>query len=47
LLCSVADLTRRDCEEFLALAPKVPVHAQTQIDSLRRANAALAMSPDS
>jgi propanol-preferring alcohol dehydrogenase len=39
---SVANLTRRDGEEFLALAPKVPVRAQTQIYSLRQANEALA-----
>src|SRR5712692_4915591 len=29
-VCSVANLTRRDGEEFLALAPKVPVRTQIQ-----------------
>jgi propanol-preferring alcohol dehydrogenase len=38
---SVANLTRRDGEEFLALAPQVPVRAQTQIYPLAEANRAL------
>ena len=29
-ICSVANLTRRDGEEFLALAPRVPVRTETQ-----------------
>jgi len=42
-LCSVANLTRRDAEEFLALAPKVPVRTETQVLPLARANEALAL----
>jgi propanol-preferring alcohol dehydrogenase len=38
---SVANLTRRDGEEFLALAPKVPVRAQIQTFPLSDANLAL------
>jgi propanol-preferring alcohol dehydrogenase len=41
-LCSVANLTRADAREFLALAPLVPIRAQTQSFPLREANAALA-----
>ena len=40
-LCSVANLTRRDGEEFFALAPKVPVRTSTQIFPLVEANVAL------
>lgn len=40
-LRSVANLTRRDGEEFLALAPKIPVHTQVQDFSLEEANTAL------
>jgi propanol-preferring alcohol dehydrogenase len=40
-ICSVANLTRRDGEEFLALAPLVPVKAAVQIFPLARANEAL------
>ena len=39
---SVANLTRRDAEEFLALAPKVPVRTSVEIFPLERANEALA-----
>ncbi|MBN9561377.1 MAG: zinc-dependent alcohol dehydrogenase family protein [Alphaproteobacteria bacterium] len=39
---SVANLTRRDAEEFLALAPQVPVRTETQLYPLARANQALA-----
>ncbi len=39
---SVANLTRKDGEEFLALAPKIPVRTETQRFSLEDANAALA-----
>jgi alcohol dehydrogenase, propanol-preferring len=38
---SVANLTRRDGEEFLALAPRVPVHTEIQVYPLQEANSAL------
>jgi propanol-preferring alcohol dehydrogenase len=38
---SVANLTRKDGEEFLALAPRVPVHTEVQPFPLEEANAAL------
>jgi propanol-preferring alcohol dehydrogenase len=41
-LCSVANLTRRDGEEFFALAPKVPVRTTVQTLPLAEANEALA-----
>jgi propanol-preferring alcohol dehydrogenase len=41
VLRSVANLTRRDGEEFLALAPKVPVRTTTQAFPLAEANEAL------
>lgn len=41
MLRSVANLTRRDAEEFLALAPKVPVKTHVQRYPLQQANAAL------
>ena len=40
-LRSVANLTRRDAEEFLALAPDVPVRTETTLYPLARAIAAL------
>jgi propanol-preferring alcohol dehydrogenase len=40
-LCSVANLTRRDGEEFMALAPKVPVRTDIQTFRLDEANEAL------
>jgi propanol-preferring alcohol dehydrogenase len=40
-LLSVANLTRRDGEEFLALAPQVPVHTEVHTYPLERANDAL------
>ena len=40
-ICSVANLTRRDGEEFLALAPQIPVRTETKIFALERANEAL------
>ncbi len=40
-ICSVANLTRRDGAEFMALAPKVPVRTEVQIFSLENANEAL------
>jgi len=42
VLRSVANLTRQDGEEFLALAPKVPVRTVTQSFPLEQANEALA-----
>ena len=39
---SVANLTRRDGEEFLALAPTVPIHSEVTVFPLAEANAALA-----
>jgi alcohol dehydrogenase, propanol-preferring len=38
---SVANLTRQDGEEFLALVPQVPVHTHVQCFPLREANEAL------
>ncbi|HSA82176.1 MAG TPA: zinc-dependent alcohol dehydrogenase family protein [Geminicoccaceae bacterium] len=38
---SVANLTRRDAEEFLPLAPKVPVRTETELFPLAAANEAL------
>jgi alcohol dehydrogenase, propanol-preferring len=38
---SVANLTRRDGEEFLALAPTVPVHTEVEVLPLAQANEAL------
>jgi propanol-preferring alcohol dehydrogenase len=40
-VCSVANLTRRDAEEFLALAPRVPVRAKVEHFPLSAANEAL------
>jgi alcohol dehydrogenase, propanol-preferring len=40
-ICSVANLTRRDGEEFFALAPRVPVRTTVQTFPLGEANAAL------
>jgi len=40
-LRSVANLTRQDAEEFLALAPKVPVRTEVEVFPLERANEAL------
>ena len=41
VITSVANLTRRDGEEFLELAPRVPVNAKIEIFPLEEANAAL------
>jgi propanol-preferring alcohol dehydrogenase len=41
-LCSVANLTRRDGEEFLKVAPRVPVKTETETFPLEQANEALA-----
>jgi propanol-preferring alcohol dehydrogenase len=40
-LVSVANLTRRDAEEFLALAPQMPVKVSTESFALSQANVAL------
>jgi alcohol dehydrogenase, propanol-preferring len=40
-LRSVANLTRRDGEEFLALAPRVPVRTSVEVFALEEANEAL------
>jgi alcohol dehydrogenase, propanol-preferring len=40
-LCSVANLTRRDGEEFLKIAPRVPVKTETETFPLEQANEAL------
>ncbi|HVV67927.1 MAG TPA: zinc-dependent alcohol dehydrogenase family protein [Gammaproteobacteria bacterium] len=40
-ICSIANLTRQDGDEFLALAPKIPIHTKVQVYSLRKANEAL------
>ena len=40
-ICSVANLTRRDGEEFMALAPRVPVRTEVQTFPLADANEAL------
>jgi propanol-preferring alcohol dehydrogenase len=39
---SVANLTRRDGEEFMALAPQVPVRTEVEVFPLAEANAAFA-----
>jgi propanol-preferring alcohol dehydrogenase len=41
VLCSVANLTRRDGEEFFALAQRVPLHTKVEEFSLSEANEAL------
>jgi len=41
-ICSVANLTRRDGEEFLEIAPRVPVQTRTETFPLEEANIALA-----
>jgi len=42
-ICSVANLTRSDGEEFLPLAARIPVRVETQSFPLEAANEALAM----
>jgi propanol-preferring alcohol dehydrogenase len=42
VLRSVANLTRRDGEEFLAVAPRVPVRTEVETFPLDHANEALA-----
>ena len=41
VVCSVANLTRRDGEEFLMLAPRIPVQTRSEVFPLEEANAAL------
>jgi alcohol dehydrogenase, propanol-preferring len=41
VICSVANLTRRDGEEFLEIAPRVPVRTKTEMFPLEEANTAL------
>jgi propanol-preferring alcohol dehydrogenase len=41
LICSVANLTRRDGEEFFSIAPRVPVRTAIETFPLARANEAL------
>lgn len=40
-ICSVANLTRRDADEFMKIAPEVPVRTTTRIFALEQANQAL------
>jgi propanol-preferring alcohol dehydrogenase len=40
-VCSVANLTRKDGEDFMALAPLVPVRSHVVTYPLERANEAL------
>jgi propanol-preferring alcohol dehydrogenase len=40
-VCSVANLTRRDGEEFLALAPQIPIKTEVHVYPLIKANEAL------
>ena len=40
-ISSVANLTRRDGEEFLDIAPRVPVKTKTELFPLEQANSAL------
>jgi propanol-preferring alcohol dehydrogenase len=40
-ICSVANLTRKDAAEFMAIAPKVPVQTHTELFPLADANEAL------
>jgi propanol-preferring alcohol dehydrogenase len=42
VLRSVANLTRRDAEEFLQLAPRIPIHTNVTSYPLAHANQALA-----
>jgi propanol-preferring alcohol dehydrogenase len=41
VLRSVANVTRRDAEEFLPLAAKIPIHSDVSLFPLNEANAAL------
>jgi propanol-preferring alcohol dehydrogenase len=41
VITSVANLTRRDGEEFLEIAPRVPIRTKTETFLLENANTAL------
>jgi propanol-preferring alcohol dehydrogenase len=41
VLGSVANLTRRDGEEFMALAPQIPIRTEVEVRPLEEANEAL------
>lgn len=41
-VCSIANLTRQDGEEFLALAPTIPIRSEVHTYTLEQANEALA-----
>jgi propanol-preferring alcohol dehydrogenase len=45
-ICSVANLTRKDAQEFMKIAPKVPVRTTTHMFPLEQANEALAQLRD-
>ena len=45
-LGSVANLTRRDGEEFMALAPQIPVKTEVEVFPLAEANEALSAIRD-
>lgn len=40
-ICSIANLTRQDAEEFLSLAPIIPIETEVHVYSLRNVNQAL------
>ncbi len=40
-ICSIANLTRRDGEEFLSIAPKAGIRTEVEIFKLEQANEAL------
>ena len=40
-ICSVANLTRRDAEEFFSIAPRIPVHTEVETFLLHEANEVL------
>lgn len=40
-ICSVANLTRKDGEEFLSIAPKIPIKTQVNVYPLEKTNEAL------
>jgi propanol-preferring alcohol dehydrogenase len=46
VLGSVANLTRRDGEEFMALAPQIPIRTEVEVRPLEEANEALASIRD-
>ncbi|WP_206758112.1 hypothetical protein [Oscillatoria sp. FACHB-1407] len=43
----IANLTRRDGEEFLSLAPQIPIETQVEAFSLTAANKALVLRTQS